>query len=94
MSILKKLKKKSKPTRVTKATKFLAYFEKLKSQELIKVENKAIYIYRVLLTLGESPESFIKNLYTYALATSIIDPGQALRIIDMETNEIINHYTK
>lgn len=92
MSLLKKLKSKEKKhtKSVQGVLRLVNYFNKLKEQQVLKVENGAIYIYRVLLTLGQSPAQFEKNLRAYAVYTGIIKPDDPLRIIDIETDEILN----
>ncbi|WP_313265093.1 hypothetical protein [Sphingobacterium sp.] len=87
MGILKKLKAKKKP--VSNALKLVLFFNKLEKQELITFKNNAVYIYRVLLTLGEKPQLFEQNLYSYAVSTGFIKRGDTLKIVDIETDEII-----
>jgi len=87
MGILKKLKAKKKP--VSNALKLVLFFNKLEKQELITFKNNAVYIYRVLLTLGEKPQLFEQNLYSYAVSTGFIKRGDPLKIVDIETDEII-----
>lgn len=90
MSILKKLKSKpGKKKPVSSALRLIAYFDNLKDQGLIKIDKNAIYIYRVLLSLGQSPSQFEKNLELYAMTKGLIRQLGDLRIIDIETDEII-----
>jgi len=91
MTSLKKLRKQQRTvTPVSQTLKLIEYFTKLKDQELLVIKNQAVYIYKVLLTLGDNPTAFIKNLYMYAVATGLISHGDKLRIVDIETDEILN----
>ena len=91
MTSLKKLRKQQRTvTPVSQTLKLIEYFTKLKDQELLVVKNQAIYIYKVLLTLGDNPTAFVKNLYMYAVATGLISHGDKLLIVDIETDEILN----
>ncbi|KKO90569.1 hypothetical protein AAW12_15945 [Sphingobacterium sp. Ag1] len=89
MSLLKKLKTKQKKKPVSNALKLVTFFQKLEEQGLIVFKNNAVYIYRVLLTLGEKPQLFEQNLYSYAVTTRRIVRGFPLKIIDIETDAVI-----
>lgn len=89
MSLLKKLKPKQKKKPVSDALKLVLFFENLEKQQLIEFKNNAVYIYRVLLTLGEKPQLFEQNLYSYAVTTRRIVRGYPLKIIDIETDAVI-----
>ncbi|WON93900.1 hypothetical protein [Sphingobacterium sp. UGAL515B_05] len=89
MSSLKKLKAKQKKKPVSNALKLVLFFNKLEKQNLIEFKNNAVYIYRVLLTLGDKPQLFEQNLYSYAVSTGFIKRGDQLKIIDIETDAVI-----
>ena len=89
MSSLKKLKSKQKEKPVSNALKLVLFFNKLEKQNLIEFKNNAVYIYRVLLTLGDKPQLFEQNLYSYAVSTGFIKRGDQLKIIDIETDAVI-----